>query len=1064
MITPVLPDWFPRAELQRPTADQLEQLDNRKQTLTYAGPNEVIPIIYGEQLVGGPIIAGPAVSGTTLIWAVALCYSGPEGVQRIEDSRVGNTIVVTPAITDRNAGAAVNNSGVTIRVFDGRQNTPYSTLVLAIPGFNDSFNGISYAILSIPVSSTFSSLPQVTFRIKGRKCEDPRPAVWAPLTLPFNPNDLIQGSATTIVAAGNSGALSTSTDWGTWTSRSSGFGSSNILKIGKAGVNATFVVGEAGNLASSSDEAQSTWTLRDSKAAGLTIRAASTSATAVGSVSAIIGGDSGFVATGSSGGTTWTIRTATLFAGSTIFAAVQTGNAFFLAGQLGKLASSPSAATWVTIDSKFGTSAIRCAVQMTATATPVTDNSRLIILGDDGKVSWSSDGSTFNLVDAGFGSSQITHAVYAGSYVYALSSDGKLRSSNNGEQWSEIETDGSFRKLFHAMGYLVSIDSAGNARRTLSSSLEAIKWTENPVLHMNDFVSNETFGMGRNLIGVNVAADIADSLYSGIPRSRTGLAIQESMTEGDALALLAQYAEVMWSYDGRDVTIIPDAPVDEIFSIPAGEIIENTLSMTTVGLNQIPTQIRLMFSDRAEPTWSTRPAIAQVAGHTQHGMPIAPSSVPLPGVFNRIEAERRVWQRLTRLQAPGRISWQMTAPGMPYQAGDVVRLPNIRGLQSFDVRLVAQPTMIAPLKYQMAGEIYSASQYPDGSGGTSVPTGAIVPYFGTLPAGYSAWSPATAVLIGDATGGQTLAASAGSISLTFAEAGGHSAPSETFQNAPSSSGTPSGKIFSSSYSPDARGQHAHSATVTYASMLDSTGMEQLTFAKRTSGAIALNSGVGFLSGTEINAQRISAVISAVGRYLAVGSTRVSRARRTSISGNTSSAGDHIHGGLTANAGVGAGSASVFANAGAHTHQWGATIDAKFRSKRLALYEASDETTIPLGGIVLWEDGAPPAGWRLCDGANGTVDLRGFFIELSTPATAGEIASEVNSINLTSISASGNWSHSHAIQYTGINTTSFGGSSSHSTRNEAHSHPADPRSLSDILPVRRTIRFIQYTGA
>lgn len=1060
MITPVLPDWFPRAELQRPTADQLEQLDNRKQTLTYAGPNEVIPLVYGEQLVGGPIIAGPAVSGTTLIWAVALCYSGPDGVQRIEDCRVGNTIVVTPAITDKNAGAAVNNSGVTIRVFDGRQSTPYSTLVLAIPGFNDSFNGIAYAILSIPVSSTFSSLPQVTFRIKGRKCEDPRPTLWSPLNLPFNPNDLVAGSAAIIVAAGNSGALSISTDWSSWTPHASGFSSSNILKIGKAGANVTFVVGEGGKLSSTSNISIDGWVPRDSGASGLTIRSAAFTLNS----NSLIGGDSGLISSGATNATIWTRRATTLFGTSAILATVVASGSYYAAGEGGKLGRATNITTWDLIDSKFGTSSIRCAVHMANSNTVISDNARLVLLGDDGKVSWTLDGVNYILIDAGFGGSQITHAVYVSPYIYALSSDGKLRSSINGEQWNSIETDGSYRKLFTAMGYLVSIDSSGGAHRVLASDVDSLRWTENPVLHMQDFVKNQEFGMGRNLIGAVDAANIADSLYSGVPRSRTGLTIQDSMTEGDALALFSQYAEVMWSYDGRDVTIIPDAPVNEIFPLPSSEIIENSISLTTVGLSQIPTQIRLMFSDRSEPTWSTRPAIAQIAGHTQHGMPTAPSSVPLPGVFNRAEAERRVWQRLMRLQAPGRISWQMTAPGMPYQAGDVVRLPDIRGLQSVNVRLVAQPTMISPLKYQMAGEIYSASQYPDGGTGTAVPTGAIVPYFGSLPAGYSAWNPATGMLVGDATGGQTLSASTGTINLSFSSAGDHSAPSETFQNAPSSTGTPSGKFFSSNYSSQNRGQHTHIAGLSYASMLETTGMEQVTFAKRTGSSIALNSGLGFLSATEINEQRISAVISAVGRYLAVGPTRISRARISSITGTTSSDGSHNHGSLQSEAATGSGLATVFGNAGAHNHQWTGAIDVSLRSRKLALYEASDETLIPLGGIVGWEDGAPPAGWRLCNGTNGTVDLTGFFIELSTPATAGEIASDVNSINITSISAAGSWAHSHLIQYSGINTTTFGGSSAHSTRNEAHSHSASSQSLSNILPARRTLRFIQYTGA
>lgn len=1059
MITPVLPDWFPRPELQRPTAEQLEQLDNRKQTLTYAGANEIIPIVYGEQLVGGPIIAGPAVSGSTLVWAVALCYSGPGGVERIEDCRVGEVISVLPAITNANNGSSAGNSGVSIVAFDGRQTSPYSALQTAIPGFSDSFHGVAYAFLQVSIAGTFSSLPQVTFRIKGRKCIDQRPVSWTPITLPFNPNDLAAGSPTTIVAVGNSGALSTSTDWSSWVSRNSNFGTSNILRIGKGGDIVTFVVGDDGKLSSSVGTSQDTWVSRDSGAAGLKINAASFTL----SPNPLLGGNGGLISTGATNASTWTRRVTTLFAGSAIFSAVRAANIYLVAGELGKVASSTTTTAWSLVDSKFGTSSVLCAVQMSNLNANVSDVSRIVLLGDDGKVSWTADGTNFNLVDAGFQGSPITHAVYSAPYLYALSSDGKMRSSINGEDWNSVETSGNFRKLFSAMGYLVSIDSAGQAHRVLAADVQHLKWTENPVLHMQDFVTNEEFGMGRSLIGVVEAADIADSLYSGVPRSRTGLTIQDSMTEGDALALFAQYAEVMWSYDGRDVNIIPDAPVDVIFQIPSNQIIENTLSMTTVGLEQIPTQIRLMFSDREEPLWSTRPAVAQVAEHTQHGMPTSPSTVPLPGVFNRIEAERRVWQRLMRLQAPGRISWQMTAPGMPYQAGDVVRLPDIRGLSSVSVRLVAQPSMVAPLKYQMNGEIYSSSYYPDSGSGTAVPTGAILPFFGPIPLGYTAWSPTTGMIVGDSVGGQTLPASTGSIALNFSSAGGHSAPSEAIQNTPSSTGTPSGKLFSSGYSSESRGLHAHGSSILYSSMLECAGMEQLTFAKRTAGPVALNSGLGFLSAKNVNAERISAVMSAVGRYLAVGSSPTSRPKLQFIGGQTTVDGDHNHGQVIAEAAVGTGNSSVFRNAGAHSHDWSANIDVKLRSKRLALYQATDETTIPIGGVVGWEDGAPPLGWVVCDGANGTVDLRGFFIELSSPETAGELASDVNSINISGISASGGWNHSHAVQYYSINTTSFGSSSAHSSRSEAHAHEAAPRSLSNVLPVRRTLRFIQYIG-
>lgn len=37
------------------------------------------------------------------------------------------------------------------------------------------------------------------------------------------------------------------------------------------------------------------------------------------------------------------------------------------------------------------------------------------------------------------------------------------------------------------------------------------------------------------------------------------------------------------------------------------------------------------------------------------------------------------------------------------------------------------------------------------------------------------------------------------------------------------------------------------------------------------------------------------------------------------------------------------------------------------------------STVPSGGIIMWNGSVPPAGWALCDGSNGTPDLRGRFV-------------------------------------------------------------------------------------
>jgi microcystin-dependent protein len=46
---------------------------------------------------------------------------------------------------------------------------------------------------------------------------------------------------------------------------------------------------------------------------------------------------------------------------------------------------------------------------------------------------------------------------------------------------------------------------------------------------------------------------------------------------------------------------------------------------------------------------------------------------------------------------------------------------------------------------------------------------------------------------------------------------------------------------------------------------------------------------------------------------------------------------------------------------------------------------SGDGIVPTGGIIMWSGATPPVGWALCDGQNGTPDLRGRFIVGYHPA-------------------------------------------------------------------------------
>lgn len=101
--------------------------------------------------------------------------------------------------------------------------------------------------------------------------------------------------------------------------------------------------------------------------------------------------------------------------------------------------------------------------------------------------------------------------------------------------------------------------------------------------------------------------------------------------------------------------------------------------------------------------------------------------------------------------------------------------------------------------------------------------------------------------------------------------------------------------------------------------------------------------------------------------------------------------------------------------------------------RTNLGVASSAFAIPSGGIIMWSGsvGAVPAGWYLCDGLNGTPDLRNRFVigaggSYGVGASGGSAdAIVVAHTHTTTVSDPG---HSHTWQFLPMDGTQVGGGS------------------------------------
>lgn len=580
---------------------------------------------------------------------------------------------------------------------------------------------------------------------------------------------------------------------------------------------------------------------------------------------------------------------------------------------------------------------------------------------------------------------------------------------------------------------------------------DEIVYSDNAALCLGDLITDPDYGHGVPAYGLADAANWCDTLIGNLedlPRCRLGLSIVQGATTESYVDLLAEYAEVFWSYDGDGIRLTPNAPVD-LESVPvigAGDVVKGSLSIRAEDSTLAPTEVEIQYMLQTEDAenWSVQPATpARLSGVTEGTVQRIPQSITMEGVYRAEEATLKAQATLKRQQHVVSVSWTTFDAGVRKQRGDVVRLSLPAHGVDMPVRIMGVD-MTQPGRYGVIGARYDASHYPgdvtlpDEVG--IVPEGAIVILNGaTVPDGWADYADANGRFIRGAGGAFSIGATGGGGDVTFTgnttTNGAHTAGSGTFE-VPAKDGSGNSLAYTSTSSASLGG-HAHSIGSQLVTPSPARRDDRLII-KTVASALRFPEQARIFGLANLQNPDVQRIFEDAGRILRAHTEAGGFAENGSKSFATASANDsHSHTGVSNNSGNPGGNFQTWrgvSGGGSHNHSGTLGVQTNPARRNLALYGGLRDYAVTPGMIVMWAGVTLPADWKLCDGSDGTPDMRDLFVAISPSGQEGNSSGD-NTVTAFGSMSSVTHRHNQTTNQTQLPLTNQG---RHST-NVSHTH-------------------------
>lgn len=272
-------------------------------------------------------------------------------------------------------------------------------------------------------------------------------------------------------------------------------------------------------------------------------------------------------------------------------------------------------------------------------------------------------------------------------------------------------------------------------------------YSENPALHLGDYLDNTEYGLGLtvNAAGLEAAADYCDDTTGISPSEprRTGFAVLDTLQAAEQQVELLRAAASCWVVlRGNEAVLVPDMPGSSVRHFTAEDIIAGTLRIRKQDSSDLPTVLSAYYTDTTGDIWKDALCTpVKAAGVDAGTTPWRESKIRLTGCTRHSQAVREVTERIDKLALSDlSVVFETFDEGLELEEGDIFTVTHPLGLSSKDFRAIEPPVQVRPGRFRVTGYEYSAAAYDNTvDAGNPIPDSVLpnagVPSAPTTPAG-----------------------------------------------------------------------------------------------------------------------------------------------------------------------------------------------------------------------------------------------------------------------------------------------------------------------------------------